>query len=156
MGQYTIDSAYKGMIHYISTIVPNAVTVVEGENYGIRLDDPTGKNPSVAVNVEEISDASLELGSAGTTFVMSCTINAQSRLQRDALKQIVYSGLVYGVIPFYTAYDVTNIPASGAVLIGELEVQNGIRMRDMPDFNDGRDKFFWSSVVFFTVHCLSV
>src|SRR5262245_14946275 len=125
---YTIDSVYKGLLFYFSTIVPSGVTVVEGENYGIRLDDPTGKNPSVAVNVEEMQDASIELGTASTAFICSCTVNGLSRLQRDALKHIVYSGLVYSTIPFYTAYDQFNVPASGAAIIGEVQVQRGIRI----------------------------
>lgn len=153
---YTVDSVYKGLLYYISTIVPSGVTVVEGENYGIRLDDPTGKNPSVAVNIDELQDTSLELGSASTAYTCNCTLNAKSRLQRDALKQIIYSGLVYGGIPFYTQYDENNVPASGASIIGCVEVQTGIRIRDMPDFNSGRERFFWSSVVFFTVHSLTV
>lgn len=153
---YTVDNIYKGLIYYFATIVPSGVTVVEGENYGIRLDDPSGKNPSVAVNIDELHDASLELGSASTAYICNCTLNAKSRLQRDALKQIVYSGLVYGGIPYYSAYDTHNVPASGAVLLGYVEVQEGIRIRDMPDFSTNRERFFWSSVVFFTVHSLTV
>lgn len=153
---YTIDNVYKGTLFYFSSVVPSGVAVVEGENYGIRFEDPTGKNPSIAINIEEVQDAALELGAQGTSFVISCTVNALSRLQRDALKQIVYSGLVYGAIPYYDAYDPSNIPASGATIIGEIQVQPGIRIRDMPDFNSGRDRFFWTAVVFFTAHCLTV
>ncbi len=152
---YTLDNVYRGTIAYFSSIAPSGVTVVEGENFGIRLEDPRGKNPSLAVNIEEIHDEALELGSQGTAYIISCTVNALSRLQRDALKQIVYSGLSYGAIPFYSQYTKNNVPVSGALLLGTAEVQHGIRIRDMPDFS-GRGRFYWSAVVFFSVHCLLV
>lgn len=149
-----IDCAYKGVLHVVSRVVPEQVAVIEGENYGIRLEDPTGKNPSVAVNVEEITDASLELGSAATSIILSCTLNAQSRRQRDALKATIYSGLIHETIPLYSSYDTSYTPASGALSLGTLAVQPGIRIRDMPDLASGRERFFWSAVVFFTVQFL--
>lgn len=151
---YTLLQAYKGLIYYFRTIVPSGVDVVEGEDYGIRLDDPTGLNPSVAVTMGDINSVNMELGSAGTSYMCSCVINAKSRVQRDALKQIVYGSLVYTSIPYHEDYDADGVPI-GAV-IGELEVQDTITVRNMPNFDSDREKFFWTAVVTFTVRTVNV
>jgi len=153
---YTIDKVYRSCIYFISQLVPSGVVVVEGESYGVRTDDPTGKQPSIAVQLDDISDSDIELGSFGTRYPLILTIAAKSRLQRDALKSIVYSGLMLQPFAIYSDVTLQNTPASGSVVETYAEIASRIRIRDMPNFDDDREKFFWTSVVFTSLNILIV
>lgn len=146
---YIVDDVYKSLIYTVRTFAPSGVVVVSGENYGIRFDDPTGKNPSIAVNLEDISDLAIELGSGGAQFVCSLTINAKSRLQRDALKSIIFNNISNSAVPIYADADNNDF-----TVIKYAEVRPGMKMRDMPNFNDGREAFYWTATVFFTIELI--
>jgi len=146
---YIVDDVYKSLIYTVKTFAPSGVVVVSGENYGIRFDDPTGKNPSIAVNLEDISDAAIELGSEGAQFICSLTMNAKSRFQRDALKSIIFSNIRNSAIPIYT--DIDN---GDFTVMNYAEVRPGMKMRDMPNFDDGREAFYWTAIAFFTIELI--
>ena len=147
---YSYDRIYRSIIYFVSMFVPSGVYVVDGESYGIRLDDPAGKQPSIAVNIEQSSDISIELGSFATRFDVVLTISAKSRIQRDALKTIVHSGILSNVVPIYTSFT-NNIPSSGAVIERYLEAADYFKLKDMPNLETDREKFFWNAVCFVTL-----
>lgn len=143
---YAPEKLHKSLIYFTSQIVPSGVVVVDGQAYGIRLDDPTGQPPSIAVTMGDISNAALELGSFGTEYPVTFVINAQSRLQRDALKYIVRSGLYNHDIAVYS--DFTDVsPASGAIIEYYADLGEYYQARDIPSFDSDRERFFWNSVV---------
>lgn len=144
---------YRSLIAFASGIVPSGIEVVEGESYGVRFEDPRGRNPSVTVALDNMTEASLELGSPATEYLVGFTINAQSRRQRDAIKTIVYSGCLFNLIPIYSSFDVSGIPASGATITSYAEVADNIAIRDMPDF--ASERFFWTALAYFRVSVLS-
>jgi hypothetical protein len=88
----------------MSGVVPSGVTVIDGESYGIRLDDPTGKPPSVTVTIEDRVPDEVELGSFASSFNVIYTVDAHSRMQRDALKFSVYNALVSGTVPILQCF----------------------------------------------------
>jgi len=143
---YPSEKFYRSIMYFTNGIVPSGVVVVDGQEYGIRVDDPEGQTPSVAITIGDIENAYLELGSFATNYPVYFVINAQSRLQRDALKDIVRSGIYNNVIPIYS--DFTQfIPSSGAVIEQYAELGSYYQARDMPNFSDNREKFFWNSVI---------
>lgn len=143
---YAFEKVYRSVLHFVAQIVPSGITVIDGQEYGIRVDDPVGKSASVAVTLGDTTNAELELGSYATDYPAYITINAQSRLQRDALKTIIRTGLYSNQIPVYS--DFTGfIPASGAVIEQYAELGNYYQARDMPNFESDREKFFWCAVV---------
>jgi hypothetical protein len=143
---YPFEKVYRSFIYFATQIIPSGVIVVDGQDYGIRVDDPVGKLPSVAITIGDTGNAALELGSFGTEYPVIFTINAQSRLQRDALKSIVRSGIMQNVIPIYSDFE-QFIPASGATIEQYAELGNYFQARDMPNFDSDREKFFWNAVV---------
>ena len=143
---FPIEKLYRSLIYHMSELAPSGVSVVEGESYGVRFEDPTGKNPSVTVTMENIAEQPIELGSFGTNYSVVYTITALSRLQRDALKSIVYSGLLYNPVQVYSAFQ-QYAPASGAIVERIAESQPPIIIRDMPNFESDRERFFWVSIV---------
>jgi hypothetical protein len=152
---YTVDKLYRSTVYYTSQLVPSGVITVEGESYGVRTDDPTGQSPSVAITVPELRDAALELGSFGSTYNVVFTINAKSRLQRDALKSIIQSGLRHNQIPIYS--DFTEfVPASGSSIETYAGIGDYFQIRNMPNFDSDREKFFWVSVVFVTLDLIGL
>jgi hypothetical protein len=143
---YASEKIYRSLLHFTSQIIPSGVTVVDGQEYGIRVDDPTGKNPSVAVTMGDTSNAALELGSFGTEYPVTFVINAQSRLQRNALKNIVRSGIYNNSIPIYSDFN-QSIPTSEAIIEQFAELGDYFQARDMPNFESERERFFWNSVI---------
>lgn len=143
---YTPEKIYRSLIYFTTRIVPSGVTVVDGQEYGIRVDDPTGQVPSIAVTMGTTDNAALELGSFGTEYPATFVINAQSRLQRDALKYIVRSGLYNNDIAVYSMFDQFT-PASGAVVEQMIGLGDYYQARDMPSFDSDRERFFWNSVI---------
>lgn len=142
---YTHDKVYRSVTYFLMQLVPSGVVVEDGESYGVRIEDPTGKSPSVAVVIDESASVAKELGSTSMQFHATITISALSRIQRDALKSIVASGLHHTEISVYTMFDdftpIGNIEQY-------LEIGDYFQIRDMPNFNTNREKFFWTSVVF--------
>ena len=141
---YFIDDVYTSVIQAVQQFVPSGIPVVSGESYGIDLNDPSGKSPSIAVTLEDITDNPIELGSNGVTIVMSCTVNAASRLQRDALKSILYTNIANTEIPIY----------SSGILTQYSHVVPGMQIRDMPNYTSGNTAFYWVCVAFFTLELL--
>lgn len=119
--------------------------MTDGESYGVRLDDPRGQSPSVAVVIDQSGPIPIELGSNSIQFNATITISALSRFQRDALKSIVMSGLFHKEIPVYGAFN--DFIPSGTIE-QYLDVGDYFKIRDMPNFTTNREKFFWVSVVF--------
>lgn len=150
---YAHDQVYRSIVHFVSQIVPSGVTVVDGESYGIRLEDPSGKSTSVAVTVEDRTQTALELGSFATEYSCVFTINATSRIQRDALTTIVYSGLLFNDIPVYAEF--TDFVPSGDIQ-RYLSAGDYISAKSMPDFSTNRDRFFWVAVVFCSLETLGL
>lgn len=148
MNTLTIEKVYRGLVLFASGILPSGIPAIEGESYGVRFISPAGVNPSVAVTLEDIISSDRELGSISTDYNAVFTISARSRMQREALKQIVYSGLMFNSIPIYSAYDGSGLPASGATIINYAEVVDHVLLRDMPDYSSDRERFFWTAVVF--------
>lgn len=152
---YSQEKVYRSLLYFVGQIVPSGVEVTDGESYGIRLEDPTGKNPAVTVTMPDLRDQPLELGSFGTSHSVIFTISALSRMQRDALKDIVRSGILYNQIPIYS--DFTQfIPASGAAIEKYALVGDYFQAKDMPNFSSDREKFFWGAAVFVTVDVLGL
>lgn len=152
---YSQEKFYRSVVYFTAQLVPSGVTVVGGQSYGIRLDDPTGQNTAIAVTVPEVSDKALELGSIGSSYDVLFTINAVSYMQRDAMKDIVRSGLAFSQIPIYSDFS-GYVPASGAVVEKYAALGDYFRARDMPDFNTDREKFFWTAVIFTTLDVLGL
>jgi len=152
---YNSEKVYRSTYHFVEQILPSGVIAVDGQEYGIRVDDPVGKSPSVAVTLGDISNAALELGTIGSNYPVIFTINAKSRMQRDALKDIIRSGIMYQQIPIYS--DFTSFtPASGAVIQSYAGIGDYFQMRDMPNFDSDREKFFWNAVVVVSLDILGI
>ena len=147
------ENVYRSLVYHMTTIVPDTVFVVEGESYGIDLDDGSGKSPAVTVTLDEMHSDAFEMGSMGSTFGVKYTITAKSRVQRDALKQLVYSGLLYHPIYIYDSFD-EYVPASGASITYPAQFDENIYITDTPNFSSDREKFFWTSVVLTDLHIL--
>lgn len=152
---YSQEKIYRSLIYFLDQIVPSGVEVTGGESYGIRLDDPTGKSPAVTVTVPDLREQGLELGSFGTSYSVIFTISALSRMQRDALKDIVRSGILYNQLPIYSNFT-QFVPASGAVIEKYASVGDYYKVKDMPDFASDREKFFWNAAVFVTLDVLGL
>lgn len=142
---YTHEKVYRSITYFLMQIVPSGVVVTDGESYGVRLDDPRGQSPSVAVVIDQSGSTAIELGSNSIQFNATITISALSRFQRDALKSIIMSGLFNTEIPVYSAFD-EFIPSG--VIERYLDLGDYFKIRDMPNFATNREKFFWVSVVF--------
>lgn len=152
---YHTEKVYRSVYHFAEQIVPSGIIIVDGQQYGIRVDDPEGKSPSVAITLGDITDAALELGSFGAEYPIVFTINAKSRIQRDALKDIVRSGIMFNEIPIYSNFT-DFVPASGAVVETYAGLGNYFQMRDMPNFDSQREKFFWNAVVVVSLDVLGI
>lgn len=148
------ESVYRSLLHHINQIVPDTVFVVEGESYGIDQDDGTGKSPAVTVTLDNMRSSAIELGSNGEEFHVVYTVTARSRIQRDALKYIVYSGIVFQPISIYDDFEDYE-PISGAVIRASAQFDEDIYMKDTPNFSSDREKFFWVSTVLTTLRVLS-
>lgn len=152
---YPGEKIYRSLIHFASGILPSGVIVTDGESYGIRLEDPTGKNPAVTVTLPDVTDSAIELGSFGSSYSAIFTISARSRMQRDALKDIVRSGILYNQIPIYSNFT-DFVPASGAQIEQYASVGDYFQAKDMPNFASNREDFFWGAVVFVTLEVLGL
>ncbi len=152
---YSQEKIYRSLLYFIDQIVPSGVEVTDGESYGIRLDDPSGKSPAVTVTMPDYRDQSLELGSFGTSYSVIFTISAVSRMQRDALKDIVRSGILFNQLPIYSNF-IQFVPASGATIEKYASVGDYFQIRDMPNFSSDREAFFWGAAVFVTLDVLGL
>ncbi len=139
-----IEDVYQSIIRFVSSIAPSGVATVEGESHGVRFTPPTGQIPSIAVTIDDITEANVELGSFASSYFLSLHITAQSRKQRDALKSIVYSGLTHNYIPICST---PSVVSSGGIPL-RLGEASSISARDVLDFQSNREKFFWSTNVF--------
>lgn len=143
------ETVYQSLLVFAQQLAPSGVSVVEGQSYGVRYLPPTGKNPSIAVAVEDMREEPIELGTTGSAnYFTTFHVTAASRKQRDALKYIVYSGCMTVPVPLYSSFSSTGVPASGATVIGYAEVQSPVQMRDTLDFQSERERLFWSAGVF--------
>lgn len=149
MTYYIIDSVYSSLVNYCRGFAPSGITVVSGESYGVRFIDPGGKVPSLSVQMEITTDAALELGSGGAYHVCSVTVYALSRLQRDALKSLIFNNFSNAVIPVYA-----NLDAGDTSLVQYTSVLPNIRLQDMPNWNSNSESFYWIAIAFFTLEML--
>lgn len=146
----TTEKILRSVYYFTTQIVPSGVTVVDGQNYGIRVDDPTYQLSSVAIALGDISNADLELGSFGTEYPIYFYINALSRLQRNALKDIVRSGIYNQTIPIYSDF-IQFVPSGGAVIEQYAGLGTYFSSRDIPNFSSDKERYFWNSVVTVTL-----
>jgi hypothetical protein len=144
---YTYDLVYRSLVYHMRTAMPPEVTVVDGESHGVRLDDPTGKPPSVTVTIDGMSSADIELGSIAAAYGLIYTVDAQSRTQRDAIKSLLFTTLTQQSVPVYTAFQEFT-PASGAVIQWYGQFTGPVLIKDMPNFSEGRERFFWTALAF--------
>lgn len=152
---YSQDRLYRSLCYWTAQIMPSGVVVVDGESYGIRMEDPSGQSPSVAVTLDSVEDTALELGSIGSAYKAVFTISARSRMQRDALKDIVRSGLAYNPIAVYS--DFTDfIPSSGATVDKFAMLGDFYKATNMPNFGSDREAFFWNAVIFISLDVLGL
>lgn len=143
------DAIYNSALHHMRTILPSNIFVVDGESYGVRQIDPYVKSPSVTVSLGDISSADVELGSISTSYPIVYTITADSRLQRDSVKDIVYSGLTRTRIVLYDDFvDDTFVPVSGSISTHSSQLGDYINMINIPVNEADRERFFWTSVVY--------
>lgn len=152
---YIVDRIYKSLIFHMSQIVPSGVQVVDGESYGVRTESTSNTIPSVAVTLGDVQESPIELGSFGFQYGVNYTITATSRLQRDALKSIIMSGLMYTQIGIYDNFN-SFLPASGAVVDRYASAGSQVIMRDMPQMETDRDRFFWVTEVFTSIDVLGL
>lgn len=152
---YPQEKMLRSLVYFAAQIIPSGVSVIDGESYGIRLEDPTALPPAVAVSIDVVREAGLELGSIGTHYPAVFTISGKSRQQRDALKDIVRSGLAFNPIPIYSDFSEFQ-PASGAVIEKYAALGDYFQARDMPSFDSDRERFFWNAVVFVTLDVLGL
>ncbi len=153
---YTNINVLKGIIYHFNNTVPSGVYVIDGEKYGIRLEDNAGKIPCLAFEIDEFLDTDIELGTMATRYKIVCNITANSKNQRNALKYFVYEELMKNSpeIPYYATYDVSGNPTSDVE--GYMYIQKNISLKDIPNFESLRDKFFWNAVVYFSVSVLTI
>ncbi len=152
---YNSEKVFRSLVYFTTTILPSGVIVVDGQEYGIRLDDPSTQSPSVAIALGDVGNAALELGSFGTEYPVYFYINALSRLQRDAIKNILRSGIYNNSIPIYS--DFTNYTlSSGAVIEQYAELGDYFQSRDIPNFSSDKEKYFWNSVITVTLDVLGL
>lgn len=144
---FPYERVHRSALYWARGIAPSGVAVVDGEAYGVRLDDPTGQSPSVTVSIEGLTTVDIELGSPASCYSVIFSVYAKSRLQRDALKQMIYSALDTSEIPIYSDFN-DQTPASGATVVTSAEVDGAVIARDIPDFSQGREQFFWTAMIF--------
>ncbi|SRR5258706_14931085 len=144
---YTLEKVYRSLIYHIGQIVPSGVTVTEGESYGVMVEDPTMQIPSVAVIIDDLNETDIELGSFSSSYGFTLSIAGRSRLQRDALKSILFDALrkTKNQITVYSDF-IDYTPAPTAVAESAAEVGTLI-VSDVPNFSTDRERFFWVSVV---------
>lgn len=152
---YIVDRVYKSLIFHMSQIVPSGVQVVDGESFGVRTENTSNIIPSIAVSLGDVAEADPELGSIGFRYNVNYTIVGTSRLQRDALKSIVMSGLSFTQIGVYNSFT-SFMPASGAVVERYAELCAPILMRDMPSMETDRERFYWVTEVFTSVDVIGI
>lgn len=156
MSLYPSEKVYRSVLYFTQQIIPSGVVVVDGQEYGIRVDDPTGQSPSVAVVMDAEHDTAIELGSFSTSYPVYFSINAQSRQQRNALKDILRSGVHNNLIPIYSDFTTLFLPASGSAIEQYADLGDYMQARDMPNFSSDREKFFWCAVVTMTLDILGL
>jgi hypothetical protein len=139
---------YRSVLHHVATALPSGIAVIEGESYGVRQVDPRIKSPSVTVTIRDTNDAAVELGSdSSVSFQVLYTISAKSRLQRDAVKDIIYSGILHRPITIYSDFD-GFVPTVDSNPLRYCQRGDYFRITDVPVFEADREKFFWTSVVY--------
>lgn len=153
---YTVNNVYGSLINTFRTFVPSGIKIVDGESYGVMRIEPGRTEPSIAVNIFDVQATDIELGSFGTEFTVVCTTAGKSRSQRDAINSIVYSGLMTRTFPVYTAYDPSFAPASGSTIYAYVEVGDFVQVKPIQNFSTDQEKYFWTSVVSFTLKLIGV
>lgn len=145
-----IENVSRSCVYYMKQAVDAAVTstdipVFSGQLYGINLEDPTGKSPSITVSVLDTESSVVELGSNATSIVVVFTIHSLNNMQREFLKSLVYLTLrdkeitIYKEFIDYNPSDFTKLcNAQWGDRISAVNIQN---------LNSGNEKFFWSAVV---------
>jgi hypothetical protein len=152
---YPSEKFYRSILYFTRQITPSGIDVTDGQSYGVRMEDPDGKVPSVTVTITNTEDQSLELGSVGTSYFAVFTISAKSRMQRDALKDVVHSGILFNQVPIYSDFN-DFVPTSGAIVEKYAAIGDYFQIKDMPNFDSDREKFFWNAVAFVTLDVLGL
>lgn len=141
----------RSLVYALSFIVPSGISVVDGDAYGVRYEDPSGKNPAITITLDDTETEAIELGSIGSRVSIIYTVTAQSKLQRNYLKDLVYNYLTQTTIPVYSGIRSNFTLPSGSLSYTSLDVNDPILVRNMPDFSENRERFFWTAVVFTTM-----
>lgn len=128
----------------------SGIEVIDGGSYGVNLSDPHGKIPSIAIDVEDISQYDLELGSTNYQYFVTFTVNELNKNRRDATTTTMINNLTScPYINVYNKYTNKNEPTGDAVIITTIEPDSSsLQYKPMPNFDTDREKFFWVTVVF--------
>jgi hypothetical protein len=143
----SFNQVYDSSLVFLKTIAPTGVEVRPGEDYGVRLDDPAGKSPSLSPKIDLTSPIDLEIGSDSTRHLISVFIHAKSRLQRNDLMTVVYSGLKTRQFPIYSSIDDTDLTPVGAPITLARIAYEELQSYSITDFDTDRETFFWTAVV---------
>jgi hypothetical protein len=143
------DNLYKSLVYHARSVIPSGVAVQEGESYGVRQLDPKAKAPSVTITVRDMDTSGFELGSVGSSSRIVYTVAAKSRAQRDAIKDLLYSGILHVPAIMYTDF-------SGSTPSNSVPGEFGdyVKITDVPMFETDRERLFWTAVVFVEYHVL--
>lgn len=152
---YIVDRIYKSLIYHMSQVVPSGIQVLDGEGQGVRSENTSNTIPSITVSLGDTLDAPIELGSFSFKYNVYYTIVGTSRLQRDALKSIVMSGLMLNAIGVYDNFN-GFLPASGAIVERYAELSSPVMIRNVPDMESDRERFFWVAEAFTSIDVLGL
>lgn len=151
MPSYIFDLGKKGIIYKLSQILPAGIYAMNGNNSSVRLDNPTGKQSSVAVVLDDIKETGKEMGSTSGQLFIAFMIAATSEEDMLGLVSILFSEMNDVEIPVYSAYQTVDqlmwTPAVGSTQINTLKTATMLESRFFPEFNTEREKFFWQAQV---------
>jgi len=152
---YFLEKVYRAVIQNAVDIAPSGIEVMAGESYGVRFDDPSFKNPAIAVSLGDVETMNIELGSFGTSIPCIYNISAKSRMQRDAILSALYEGLHTSSVQIYSNYS-GNIPASGSYVEYTCQFGDYMKIQSLPNFDTENEKFFWVGVIFTDLHVIGI
>lgn len=134
---YMVNDVRESVLRYARSQFPSEVSVVDGGELGIESNEMIAP-PSIAIRLDEVEEAEIELGSDYYQFQVLCFITAASSLQRDALKSLTIKYLSNAALPIYSK------TVEGIEYMSDHAVMKDFRMSDVPDFSDTR--LYWSAV----------
>lgn len=144
-----ITNIQNSIISYVKSFtISGGISVIDGGSYGVNLNDPRGKIPSIAIDVEDITQYDLELGSTNYEYFVSITVNELNKNRRDATTTYVVNALERcSYIDVYSKYDNNSINITNDVISSIEPDTSTLQYKPMPNFDTDREKFFWVSVI---------